>query len=176
MRADIPPPPLRLLDWPTAAPSLPLRTDRLPPDREALLLERLPERLPTAWDTALLLMEWTTTRWKHANDQTGIGMDAVKLLEAVDDGRRFRCVEYSTVLTQALNAVGIPALGANGYTRDHHFGIGRGHRFTEAWIDDIAAGVVLDGQNGLYWHDGGRPLGLAELLTMHRAGSAPPST
>ena len=45
---------------------------------------------------------------------------------------------------------------------------------TEAWIDDLGEWVILDGQNGLYWHGEGRPLGLPELMEKYRAGEAPP--
>jgi Transglutaminase-like superfamily len=163
MRANVPPPQLELLDWPTSRLARPLRLFRLPVEREALLREQLPARASTAWETAVTSLAWVSGRWPHANAHVD-EQDAVEILRLVDNGERFACVEYSTVLSQALNASGIPSRVVNLYTGDYHVGLGKGHVVSEAWIDGLDDWVLLDGQNGMYWVDeDGTPLGVPAL-------------
>jgi hypothetical protein len=95
----------------------------------------------------------------------------VECLRRVDAGQRFACVEYSLVLAQALNALGIPARKLSLRQQNYHVGLGRGHVVSEAWIDDLCRWVVLDGQNGMYWTgDDGKPLGAPELQRAAQSG------
>ncbi len=175
MREAVPPPPLELLSWPDPAPSLPLKLDRITDNREPLLRQQLPAAQPSAWDTARGLLEWTRRRWEHANDHVE-HPDAVDVLERVGAGERFACVEYSIVLSQALNAIRIPARRVQLRQANHHIGWGRGHVVSEAWIDDLDKWVVLDGQNGAYWVDtDGAPMALLDLQAAHHRGD-PPAT
>jgi len=92
----------------TASPTeLELDIDRWPVVREEILLSRLPDRDSSAWTTARGY-SWVAARWNHANDHVE-SRDAVEILDRVETGERFACVEYSAVLSQSLNAVGIPA-------------------------------------------------------------------
>jgi hypothetical protein len=154
MASNVPPPALELSEWPAITPSAPLTLMRLPANREAALRERIPAPAGTAWETALTLLGWVASRWEHGNAHVDRD-DALECLERVDAGDRFACVEYSLVLSQALNAVGIPARRLGLRQANYHAGIGRGHEVSEAWIDELSRWVVLDGQNGLYWEDGG---------------------
>ncbi len=52
------------------------------------------------------------------------------------------CVEYTTVLTQALNAAQIPARPVSLFRPDYHAGVGAGHAVTEAWIDDFGKSAL----------------------------------
>lgn len=56
----------------------------------------------------MAVLAWVTHRWQHANAHMDVD-DAVACLQRVEAGTRFACVEYSLVLSQALNALGIPA-------------------------------------------------------------------
>ncbi len=156
------PPSIEIGVWPTATYGPPLVLDRLPLDREALLLQRLPCPDRSAWATARTLLAWATSCWEHANDHVD-SADAVEVLDRADAGERFACVEYSVVLCQALNAVGIPARRVSLLMRDQHVGFGRGHVVSEAWVDDLRRWVVLDGQNGAWWGTLDEPLGLRDL-------------
>jgi hypothetical protein len=172
MRANVPPPSVTLTEWPDYPPVLAPMLDRLAPDREALLRERLPEPAGAAWETALRLLDWTTSGWEHANGHVD-NRDAVEVLDRVAAGERFACVEYSIVLTQALNAARIPARTLALRMRDYHTGVGRGHVVSEAWIDDLGRWVVLDGQNGAWWGDS-QPLGILDLIERESAADRPP--
>lgn len=168
-RMLVPLPSLELTDWPDAAPMLPLELYAIAPDRLSGLLERLPSPGESAWATALSLLEWVHKSWQHANDHVD-DPDALTVLERVNAGERFACVEYSIVLSQALNAVQIPSRRVDLRQPAHHTGVGRGHVVSEAWIDELDRWVVLDGQNGSYWaDDAGTPLGVLELLALDAA-------
>ncbi|MFC4946351.1 transglutaminase domain-containing protein [Pseudonocardia sp. GCM10023141] len=173
MEANVPPPPVVLLSWPDPPAMLAPQLERIADDRQARLCAMLPPVTGSAWETAKTLLTWVTTRWDHANG-TVEQPDAVEILERAAAGERFSCREFSIVLTQALNAVGIPARRLALRRRNSHIGIGRGHVVSEAWIDDLGRWVVLDGQNGAYWADAdGVPLGLVELRRAFLDGQAP---
>lgn len=173
LAANVPPPVLALIDFPDPAPSLPLMLDKLPEERADLLRAQLPVPLSSAWETAKELLAWVRRRWDHANDHVE-DPDAVDVLDRVDAGERFACVEYSIVLSQALNAVEIPARRVQLVAANSHVGVGRGHVVSEAWIDDLARWVLLDGQNGAFWADqNGEPLGVLELQRAFAEGERP---
>lgn len=172
MANNVPPAPVELLDWPVVTPAAPLGLLDLPARADELRAQ-LPPPAGTAWETAVATLDWSTYRWRHANAHMEID-DAVACLQRVDEGQRFACVEYSLVLSQALNAVGIPARRLSLRQQDYHLGLGRGHVVSEAWIDDLARWVVFDGQNGLYWTgEGGAPLGAPQLQRAIQSGKRP---
>ncbi|HKD96916.1 MAG TPA: hypothetical protein VKB69_04865 [Micromonosporaceae bacterium] len=171
MDANIPQPPLEILDWPVPTPTLPLDLDALPEDRANELRGQLPPGVEgSAWQTAQGVLGWVTQRWAPGTG-TADSRDAIDVLARVAAGERFTCVEYTIVLSQALNARGIPARSVGLMMANYHAGFGRGHNVTEAWIDDLGKWVLLDGQNGLYWcAEDDTPLGLRELQQRHAEG------
>jgi hypothetical protein len=173
MREPAPAPTIEVVRWPTVTYGPELVLDRLPTEREQELRERLPRSASGAWDTARMLLEWATTRWEHANDHVD-SRDAVEVLDRAAAGERFACLEYSVVLSQALNAAEIPARRVSVRTRDEHVGGNRGHVVSEAWIGDLGRWVVLDGQSGAWWGTPEEPLGLRELQRLERAGEERP--
>lgn len=172
LTAPPPAPAVELLDWPSAPGAVPLHLERQPGGRADELVARLPRRRPPgAWDTARRLLRWVSKQWAHASDHVERA-DALEILDRAERGERFACVEYSIVLTQALNAVAIPARRVNLLRPDHHVGMGKSHVVSEAWIDDLGRWVLLDGQNGAWWVDEReQPLSTLALLARHRAGS-----
>jgi hypothetical protein len=174
IRANLPPPPVELISWPCAKPAYPLRLFRLEPDGEARLAARLPAAGQGAWATAQRLLHWVTSRWRHIGTNHYDSGDANTILDRVERGERFACKEYTIVLTQALNAMQIPARGVGLYRAGYHAGMGGGHAVSEAWMDDLGRWVLLDGQNGATWRDsGGMPLGVLELQQRFLAGHQP---
>ncbi len=165
---------ITLVDWPVQRPTGPLRLFALP-DRAEELRSLLPVPSQSAWETTCALLQWITFRCQHANAHMEAD-DAVECLHRVDQGHRYARVEYSLVLSQALNAVGIPARRVSLRQRDYHVGLGRGHVAAEAWIDDLARWVLLDGQNGMYWVGAdGLPLATVDLQRIALDGSPRPS-
>ena len=168
-------PPVTLVRWPCSRLSLPLGLSCLDAAGAARLTARLPRPQAGALATAEMLLGWVTDRWRHSggshDDATD---DANVVLDRVEQGGRFGCVEYTVVLTQALNAVQIPARPISLFRLDYHAGTGTGHVVTEAWIDDLGKWVVLDGQNGAVWRDAdGVPLGVVELQQAYLIGDQP---
>lgn len=168
LSGPLPPPPVELLTWPDRAPMLPLVLEVQPDGRAGELAARLPAPVESAWDTARATLGWVHRAWRHANAHVAVP-DALAVLDRAADGERFACVEYSIVLTQALNALQIPARRVSLYQDGYHQGLGRGHVVSEAWIDDLARWVLLDGQNGAWWTGpDGTPLGTQALHRRHR--------
>ncbi len=172
--ASVPPPPVELIHWPCARPILPLGLSRLDETGEARLAARLPEPQASALATAEMLLGWVIRRWRHTSATHDESQDANVVLDRVEGGERFACREYTVVLTQALNAVQIPARPLTLLRRDYHAGIGEAHAVTEAWIDDLGKWALLDGQNGAVWRDAdGIPLSALELQRRYARGDQP---
>jgi hypothetical protein len=173
MARNVPAAPLVLTEWPVITPAAPLGLLDLP-HRAAELRALAPSPLAGAWQTTLAALDWVTHLWQAANAHMEID-DSVECLRRAGEGQRFACVEYSLVLAQALNALGIPARRLSLRQDNYHLGIGRGHAVCEAWIDDLCRWVVLDGQNGLHWTgDDGKPLGSVELQQAAQSGGPRP--
>jgi hypothetical protein len=174
MVANKPPPPIEVTAWPCAAPLGSLSLDRLDAKQEAVLASRLPPPGESARDTALASLAWVTSRWRHSSANHTATRDANAILDSVHAGQRFACREYTIVLTQALNAIGIPARPLALFRDDYHTGMGTGHAVTEAWLDDLGRWVVLDGQNGATWRDAeGNLCGAVELQRWTAQGDRP---
>jgi len=168
LSGPLPPPPVEMLTRPDRGPMLPLVLDVQPDGRAGELAARLPAPVGSAWDTARATLTWAHRAWRHANAHVAVP-DALAVVDRAAGGERFACVEYSIVLTQALNALAIPARRVSLYQDGHHQGLGRGHVVSEAWIDDLARWVLLDGQNGARWTDPDRhPLSTQALHRRHR--------
>lgn len=52
-------------------------------------------------------MNWVHHQWRHDGGNEPIKNDAISILEEARTGKNFRCVEYGTVVTACLNAVGL---------------------------------------------------------------------
>jgi len=147
LSGPLPPPPVEMLTRPDSGPMLPLVLDVQPGDRGGELAARLPAPVGSAWDTARATLTWAHRAWRHANAHVAVP-DALAVVDRAAGGERFACAEYSIVLTQALNALAIPARRVSLYQDGHHQGLGRGHVVSEAWIDDLARWVLLTGRTG----------------------------
>lgn len=180
MLANLPLPPVELTEWPCAAPVRALGLDRLDADAERVLAGRLPPlestapTASTAQEAALAMLAWVTGLWRHSGANHVPGRDANLVLDRVQAGERFACREYTIVLTQALNAIGIPARHLALLRESYHAGMGTAHAVTEAWLDDLGRWVVLDGQNGATWRDAdGALLGVVEVQQAVQDGQTP---
>ncbi len=174
IEANAPLPPVTLVRWPCSRSSLPLGLSRLDAAGAGQLTARLPRPQAGALATAEMLLGWVTDRWRHSGDSHDTSDDANVVLDRVEQGERFACVEYTVVLTQALNVVQIPARPISLFRLGYHAGLDTGHVVTEAWIDDLGKWLVLDGQNGAVWRDAdGVPLSVLELQQAYLIGDQP---
>ena len=174
IEANAPLPPVALVRWPCSRLILPLGLSRLDAAGAARLTARLPRPQASALATAEMLLGWVTDRWRHSGGSHDASNDANVVLDRVEQGERFACGEYTVVLTQALNAVQIPARPISLFRLDYYADLGTGHVVTEAWIDDLGKWVVLDGQNGAVWRDAaGVPLSVLELQQRYLIGDQP---
>jgi hypothetical protein len=160
--------------WPCARPIVPLELFRLNSVGEAMLTARLPRRLPTALATAEMLLDWATSRWPSGTAVYAQDQDANRLLDRTTAGARYGAAEYTLILTQALNALRIPARRLRGLPEGYQAAGGTAHPMTEAWIDDLGSWVVFDGRNGATWRDPADvPLDALELQRLYRAKQTP---
>lgn len=125
----------------------------------------------TEVDRQLALLSWVHNRWPHTGLSEPSHEDALTILREVEAGKRYRCVEYSVVLTQVLQAMGYPArivgLQADGVS----FGINKGHVVTEAWNNELQKWIILDGQNNGTWRQDGSFLSAAEIRQARHSNS-----
>lgn len=115
------------------------------------------------WQRQLALLAWVHNRWAHAGISEPSRADAVTILREVEAGKRFRCVEYSLVLSAVLQAFGHPARVVSLRRDGSSYGIGKGHVVTEVWSNQHKKWIVMDGQNNGTWRLMDTPLSAAEV-------------
>lgn len=114
-------------------------------------------------EQALILLNWTHRRWKHNGSNTPSQSDALTILEEAAQGQQFRCVEYGIVLSETLNATGIPARVLRLRTKDvETTKYGAGHVVAEAYLPDLNKWVFMDGQMNYVPFLNGIPLNAVE--------------
>ncbi len=126
-------------------------------------LEKLIAEAKTDIEKSLILVDWTSSRWKHNGINKPQKSDALSILAEVDEGKSFRCVEYGIVLVASLNAIGITArtLGLklkNVETSKYD----AGHVASEAYIPELKKWVFMDGQINYIPFLNGIPLNAVE--------------
>ena len=99
---------------------------------------------------ALRVLDWTNRQWKGHGKKLPSSSDALTILEEAGSGRKFRCVEYSTVASAALSALGMPSrrVGLKKKTVETAVA-GGGHMVIEVWLADEGKWAVLDGEYNL---------------------------
>lgn len=110
-------------------------------------LDQLTEKADSDMEKAMILLNWTSNRWKHNGSNRPKKSDALTILAEVDDGKSFRCVEYGIVLAATLNSIGIPARTLGLKTKDVETSkYDAGHVVSEAYIPQFNKWVFMDGQ------------------------------
>lgn len=103
-----------------------------------------------------IVSAWVSGLWHHDGRNTPKQNDPLYILDQVQKGERFRCVEYAIVINGCLNALGIPSRilslkTADVETREY----GAGHVVAEAWLRDAKRWAFADGQwNAIPTYDG----------------------
>ena len=134
----------------------PQTNDALIELRQKYNLEQMVSGAKSDIEKTLILLNWTHELWRHNGVNVPKKYDALSILEEVDEGKRFRCVEYAIVMAAALNSIGIPARMLSLYTKDVETSkSGAGHAVTEAYLPDLGKWIFLDGQmNYIPFHNG----------------------
>jgi transglutaminase-like putative cysteine protease len=132
--------------------------------RTRYALDGLLEGATTDRDKVRAVSAWVHSRWQHDGSNRPAKNDPISILEEAAAGKRFRCVEYASVLSASLNAVGIPArvlglMTADAATRKS----GAGHVLVEAWLADHAKWMIIDPQWDAAAVRNGVPLNAVEL-------------
>jgi hypothetical protein len=110
------------------------------------------------------LVKWAHDRWEHNGSNEPSKIDPLTILEESAAGKRFRCVEYSTVLAAAANAFGMPARNLNLKTRDVETRVsGAGHVVAEIWLEQFGKWVYADAQFDVIPERNGVPLNAVEF-------------
>ncbi len=107
---------------------------------------------------------WVNNLWSHHGGNQPERNDPIYIMEQVKKGERYRCVEYSIVVSGCLNAVGIPSrvLGLKMHNVEINL-LGAGHVVSEAYLEDLDKWVMLDGQWDIIPILNGEPLSALEL-------------
>jgi hypothetical protein len=163
-------------DNPDLPPDLP-RFDRTDSQaardlRQRYALDTLVDGAPDQLTAQKAVLAWVHNRWAHSGLNEPVKPNALDILKAVEGGARFRCVEYSIVLAQALNALGHPARVVGLRQDGMSYGTGKGHVITEAWNDDLGRWIALDGQNNAVWTYQGEPQSAHQVRRLRQSGKA----
>jgi hypothetical protein len=115
--------------------------------RTTYALDTLLKEKTTEYEKVRAVGTWVHSRWAHDGGNEPVKSDPISILEEAAAGKRFRCVEYASVLSASLNALGIPArvlglMTADAATRPS----GAGHVVVEAWLADRGKWMMLDPQ------------------------------
>ena len=115
--------------------------------RQEYALTEVTAAAKTDLERVLAVLHWTHRQWSHNGSNVPSKSDALTILAEVAEGKRYRCVEYGIVSSEALAAIGVPARvlalkTADVETRKY----GAGHVAAEAYLADLGKWVFLDGQ------------------------------
>lgn len=140
-------------------------SDELKNLREAYTLNTVIAGSGTDLERVQKLCQWVHGRTSHDGWNEELPKDALGLLRASEKGGQWRCVEFGVVVTECLNAVGIPARVVSGQAKHAETILaGAGHVFAEAWLEDQQRWVFVDAQIGLVAVDtDGTPLNSVEF-------------
>ena len=127
-------------------------------------LEKLVAGAKSDLDRVKIVSAWVSGLWHHDGQNTPKQSDPLYILDQVQKGERFRCVEYAIVINGCLNALGIPSRTLSLKTADVETReFGAGHVVVEAWLRDAKHWAFADGQWNVVPTYGGEPLSAVEF-------------
>lgn len=139
--------------------------------REKYKLDGVVAKAKSQFEAQLALLSWVHNKWVHDSLSEPAHEDALTILADVDQGKRFRCVEYSVVLAEVFQAMGYPARIVALKKDGMSYGVGKGHVITEAWNDELGKWIAFDGQNNATWRIANRALSSEEVREVSRTGT-----
>lgn len=116
------------------------------------------------YEKAKVIVTWVTGLWEHHGSNKPQKDDPISIIEAVKEGKRFRCVEYGIVVSGVLNSLGIPSrvVGLSNKYAETEL-LGAGHVLADAYIEDLDKWIMIDGQWGVIPTLNDTPLNAVEL-------------
>lgn len=118
--------------------------------RETYKLDELTADCQTEYEKTLKIIEWVSGLWEHDGNNIPEQWDPLYILDqVVNHGKRYRCVEYGTVIYGCLQSIGIESrmLGLKMETVETEE-YGAGHVACEVYLKDIKKWAFIDGQWG----------------------------
>ncbi|GAB1429329.1 hypothetical protein MASR2M18_01600 [Ignavibacteria bacterium] len=134
--------------------------------REKYKLDTLRKPGFSELDEQISIMNWVHNRWKHNPLNIAPKFDVIDILDSVEQGVTYRCVEYAIVLSQTLQAMGYPARVIELHSKGVSYGVAKGHVAAEVWNNDLRKWIYLDAQTNAAWKYGNMFLNAAELRDM----------
>ncbi len=132
--------------------------------RETHQLEKVVAEDKTDLEKALSILNWTHQQWEHNGSNEPSKPDALTILNETKQGKKFRCVEYGLVVTDALQAIGLHARMLGLKTRDvETCKAAAGHVLAEVWLKEFNKWAILDGQFNILPVLEGKPLNAVEF-------------
>ena len=116
---------------------------------------------------------WVHQQFRHDGQNEPTGTDPLSILEEAATGEDFRCVEYASVVSGCLNAIGIPSRIVELKTRGCERSTGgAGHVLAEAYLRDLEKWALVDPQWDVIVMEDEVPLNLVELQRALSAAGA----
>jgi hypothetical protein len=127
-------------------------------------LQKLVQNSRTEEAAVLEVVQWTHRQWTHNGSNEPSRPDALTILAEAKEGRNFRCVEYATVLTDALLSLGYPARVVALKSRDAETcKTAAGHVLTEVFLKEKNKWALADAQFNVMPFLNGEPLSAVAL-------------
>ena len=113
-------------------------------------LEKLTENCQSDYEKVKTITNWVSGLWNHDGmNQPEQGDPMYILDQVINHGQRYRCVEYGTVISGCLNALGFECRQLGLKTKDVETReVGAGHVGAEVYLEDLKKWVFIDGQWG----------------------------
>lgn len=142
-----------------------LGSDYLQELRTKFDLTSLASNSGTELDKVLAVVNWVHNLWEHDSCAVPEKSDAISILtEVIEQNKKFRCVEYSTVICACLRSLGIHSRVVGLMTKDVETReYGAGHVVNEVFLQSLNKWVLVDGQANIIPVLNGVPLNLIEL-------------
>ena len=132
--------------------------------RNAYSLDLLIQNASSDIERVQIMADWVSSLWEHDGWNASADGDAIKIIAEAKKGEKFRCVEYSIVLTSVLAAIGFPSRTLGLMTKDvETTEAGAGHVVSEVYLYDFEKWVMVDAQWNCVVYIDEKPASAVEL-------------
>jgi len=132
--------------------------------KEYFKLDTLISNTKNDFDKIKKIQSWVHSQWEHDGDNVPEKNDAMFILQEAKKGKKFRCVEYSTVTTSCLQSLGFIVRSLWIKTKDVDVvNYGAGHVVNEIYLNDFEKWFFIDPQFDIIVLKNGIPLNAVEF-------------